>query len=262
MAENFATGVVQLANANVLSGTVNPTSGGGVPAPLGSVYCLNIATAGQVFVKTGAADTDWTAWTTGGGGGGDLELVSEQTVAGSAVSTITFSGLDGETDGVYEIAFHLKRAAATVGTNSRILCLPNGSTGGSQSGVMTQWPDTSAQAQIAFDPPGSDARITVTNGMSFSANADEVWGFIRIWAQRNAAGATQHFRSFTARAGQSFFNGGAPAGSDFRRWWYQGYWQDDTTNITSIDLVTVNTSSVALLGWDVGSTAQLWKRPF
>jgi hypothetical protein len=248
MADNFRTGVVQLANANVLSGTVDPTAGGGVPAPLGSVYCRNVAAAGQVFLKTGAADTDWTAWSTGGGGGGDLVLVSEQTVAGAAVDRFTFGGLDGEADGVYEIAFHCKRAL--VGTNNNILVLPNGSTGGSQSGVITQWAALGAQTQIARDPAGTDARITASDGMTFSADADDVWGFVKIWAQRNAAGATQHNRSFTIRCGQSFFNGD------------QGYWQDSSTNITSIDLVTTDSVSGALLGWDIGSTAQLWKRPF
>lgn len=254
MADNFATGVVQLANANVLSGTVDPSAGGGVTAPLGSVYCLNIATAGQVFLKVGAADTDWTPWTTGGGGGGDLILVDEQTVAGAAVSTITFGGLDGEADGVYEIAFHLKRAAATINDNSRVLLLPNGLTSNA-AGVFTQWPDTSAESQI------ENNRQTISNGMTFKGDPDDVWGFIKFWAARDAAG-TPHFRTITSRCCQASEDGGTPLSGDFRRWWWQGYWRDTATNVTSIELLTATAAEAAVVGWDIGSTAQLWKRPF
>lgn len=43
-----------------LAGTADPTAGGGVAAPEGSLYCRFVAGAGQVYYKMGAANTDWT----------------------------------------------------------------------------------------------------------------------------------------------------------------------------------------------------------
>lgn len=59
MADNFRTDVVELDQANVLSGTVDPSAGGGVAAPEGSIYLRFGAGAGQVWRKTLAADTGW-----------------------------------------------------------------------------------------------------------------------------------------------------------------------------------------------------------
>lgn len=44
----------------VLAGTADPTTGGGVSAPEGSIYLLNATGAGKNYWKSGAADTAWT----------------------------------------------------------------------------------------------------------------------------------------------------------------------------------------------------------
>lgn len=44
----------------VLSGAADPSAASGLAAPEGSVYMRTTATAGQVWIKTGAADTGWT----------------------------------------------------------------------------------------------------------------------------------------------------------------------------------------------------------
>lgn len=43
----------------VLAGTADPTAGGGVAAPEGSLYLRYAAGSGALYVKTGAADTAW-----------------------------------------------------------------------------------------------------------------------------------------------------------------------------------------------------------
>jgi hypothetical protein len=53
---------------DILIGTVNPTTG--VAAPVGSMFLRDVAgggTSGEVYIKTGAADTAWTIIATGGG---------------------------------------------------------------------------------------------------------------------------------------------------------------------------------------------------
>jgi hypothetical protein len=42
-----------------IAGTVDPSAGGGVPAPEGSIFSRFVAAAGEFWLKTGAADTAW-----------------------------------------------------------------------------------------------------------------------------------------------------------------------------------------------------------
>jgi hypothetical protein len=91
VAKDLKSDIVDLGSAKMLSGTVDPTTGAGVPAPEGSIYLMNAAGAGQLFIKTGAGDTAWTA--SGGGGASrvapdanDLLVWSFQEEAGSYVN--------------------------------------------------------------------------------------------------------------------------------------------------------------------------------
>lgn len=47
-------------NPQLVSGTADPSAGGGVAAPEGSLYMRYVAAAGEVWYKSGAADTAWT----------------------------------------------------------------------------------------------------------------------------------------------------------------------------------------------------------
>ena len=58
MADNLATDTLQLAVAHVKSGTVDPSAGAGVAAPVGSIY-LRDGAAGELWQKTAAPDTGW-----------------------------------------------------------------------------------------------------------------------------------------------------------------------------------------------------------
>jgi len=57
------------ADPKILSGTVDPSAGGGVAAPEGSVYLRYVSAAGETWFKDGTGDTAWTQVGTGGGGG-------------------------------------------------------------------------------------------------------------------------------------------------------------------------------------------------
>jgi hypothetical protein len=52
--------------AEVHSGSVDPSAGGGVAAPAGSIY---LRTTGVIYIKQSATATDWAALSTGAGSG-------------------------------------------------------------------------------------------------------------------------------------------------------------------------------------------------
>ena len=55
------------ADPKVISGEVDPSAGGGVAAPEGSIYLRYVAAAGETWYKSAAGDTDWTLSSSGGG---------------------------------------------------------------------------------------------------------------------------------------------------------------------------------------------------
>jgi hypothetical protein len=227
MADPFATDVVQLDDANVLSGTVDPSAGGGVAAPEGSIF---LRSNGSAYVKTGAGDTAWTL-VQAGAGGGDLVLIGTQAVAGAAVQSITFAGLNGDVDGMYEIEFQLNRDAG-----SNLDLRPNGLTT-NQRTVFTDWNSTSAPTNIGV------AALRFATSMQ----RPNVWGMGRLWAKTgNNRGFEMDCQEMTGTSGTSW-----------SRWWGEGYWADSVTNITSLELFNSSAG-----GFGVGSQVSLWKRPY
>jgi len=59
LAKDLRADIVDLGVATVRSGIVDPRAGAGVSAPEGTLFLQHVAGAGQLYVKTGAADTDW-----------------------------------------------------------------------------------------------------------------------------------------------------------------------------------------------------------
>ena len=47
-------------NCSLLSGTASPTAGAGITAALGSLYSRNNSGTGELWLKTGSGDTQWT----------------------------------------------------------------------------------------------------------------------------------------------------------------------------------------------------------
>lgn len=94
MSNRFAAELIRVSSVDVLSGSANPTAGAGVAAPTGSVYMRQ---NGQVWTKTGTADTSWS--------------LSSFVVDGRAYGALG----DGNTDNATAIQAALNDVAATVG---------------------------------------------------------------------------------------------------------------------------------------------------
>lgn len=54
-------------NPKILAGVVDPSAGGGVVAPEGSLYLRYVSAAGETWYKSGVGDVDWTLSAAGGG---------------------------------------------------------------------------------------------------------------------------------------------------------------------------------------------------
>jgi hypothetical protein len=91
MADPFSSDVINLGPVEMRSGAADPTAGGGVVAPLGSLYQR---TNGTVFVKSGAGATAWTILGTGNA------MVPIETIdVAVATDTVTFAAvLNGDAD--------------------------------------------------------------------------------------------------------------------------------------------------------------------
>lgn len=164
------------------------------------------------------------------GGGGALELVNNQEVTGSAVTSVTLSGLDGDTDQMYVLFFRVKKAVASA---LNLDLQPNGV--------------TTNQASVG--------RSDGTGGAgSFSATR------LRIM-QHGGANVGD------LSAGQVFIDAKTGTFRTTRAMWSDivsivdfaynsvtGLWTDTATNITSIDCVASVANSI-----DVGSYFRIYR---
>ena len=172
-----------------------------------------------------AAAASGIVWATpsggGGGGAGALELIEAWEVSAAATSH-TFSGLDGDADGLYLIVYRILQGAA----GSVTTCQPNGiSSNQSTGGVYS----------------GAGVGTILTSALQIAGNSDSEIG--QCWFDAaTGMDRTGRFNSFE-------WTGGSPYMVD-GRW----LWLDDTTNITSLDIV----ASVAS-GIDAGSYVRLYK---
>ena len=165
--------------------------------------------ASDPFVRTSAA-----------GGGSGLTLIETKTVT-SDVTDVTFSGLDGDTDGVYLLVFRLKAAAS-----GAVVLQMNGATT-NHSG---------AQAVIRADA-ASFYGGTGTWRFANPSNGDVYSGEVRISAKSSINGVGQRRQYW----GQS----GGHSGSYSQYYWYGGEWDDTSTNITSIVIHAEVASAIA-----------------
>jgi hypothetical protein len=80
---------IKLGSVDLLQGVADPSTGSGVPAPVGSFY---LRTTGEQWSKTGVSDTAWTLVGGGGGGAGFQGPWSAGTYpAGSVVTASDFT---------------------------------------------------------------------------------------------------------------------------------------------------------------------------
>lgn len=165
-----------------------------------------------------------------GGSGVTMVKIDEHEVTGSAVTTHSFSGLDGNVDGSYRIVMRVKN---TVGSSIAMVVRPNAdSTGYSYQFVR-----------------GNNASVTAgsgaLSGLSIAQTLGSgLWGFADFTMQAKT-GAER--RSYTIRSSQA-------SATDIDEYTHvDGMWHDNSSNITSLDIVALTAN-----GLGVGTVIELW----
>lgn len=97
-AQSFASGGAS--DPTIRSSTVDPSAASGVAAPEGSLLMRFVAAAGELWVKTGAADTAWTMLSSGhpsisDNGSGDVVIASGKDILVQAGQGMKLEGLEG-----------------------------------------------------------------------------------------------------------------------------------------------------------------------
>lgn len=144
-----------------LQGTVDPSAGGGVAAPIGSLYSLDTGGVGSLWVKVGAADT---AWTQLGGGASTLAAVL---AAGASANKVAITGGVSLSGDAFEGVLSLGTTGG--GGHGSAAALHGGDGGGLAPGGSLTLRGGSAnaggQAPITFVFSGADAdagTLTIT----------------------------------------------------------------------------------------------------
>ena len=160
----------------------------------------------------------------GGGGSGALALIETQTIT-SAVQDVTFSGLDGDTDGVYFLLYEIVNSN---GSQTAYTIEPNGGTSGLTS-ATNFW--NSGGAGVV----GSSSWAIGIN----DSNPSLTTGSLTI----NAGSTIHSVGRLRTYHGQAFSNAGlsatASGGNNFA-----GIWNDTSTNITSLVIHADHSSGI------------------
>ena len=115
MALNIKADTLEVASANITSGAADPRSGGGTAAPVGSLYLRSNGTA---WMKTGAADTDWSQIGSAQAGFTKIEVIDTLAAQGQLVTGLqTYYVLPAGASTLVELQF----AAAQTTNQFRLL---------------------------------------------------------------------------------------------------------------------------------------------
>jgi hypothetical protein len=190
--------------------TLAPGAGGsGNPEDASSVL------AGHVFVSRGSSGEISTGTTTGGGGGA-LELVEDITLSGAATSVTFSTGVNGNADEVYFLAYKtIKNVAGTLLTTLR----PNGVT----TNQNTVYSYFGLVAGAGASGSGNTSTLQIGNNGQppGSVEVGQVWLAAKAGTRR--VGHGQWAQSDTTNTLLSLLSA--------------LHWTDTATNITSLDVV-------------------------
>jgi hypothetical protein len=118
---NPAQGIVQYDGKQIRALSVNPSSGGGVAAPIGSLGQYNASGTGQLWLKTGSGNTSWTQVAAGGSGitsiNGDT-TAAQLITAASTGTDFTISTAGGTTTVAIPSASATARGLVTTGSQT------------------------------------------------------------------------------------------------------------------------------------------------
>lgn len=159
----------KLSGLGIIFGTVDPSTGAGVEAPIGFQY--RNTTTGNVWDKKTGLSTGWEPAGTGGSSGG---------------STITFPAIDTTTnEDVTKTGNVLTGASTTVGTLSVMFFTVTGVTGIFQAGQTAQVPGLGSFSLLAngayeyippanFNGTGPTVTIQITNGSDIKVSTWDI----------------------------------------------------------------------------------------
>ena len=174
----------------------------------------------------------------GVGGGAGLTLISSQVITGSAVTSVTFSGLDGDVDKNYYLRCFIRNVTAgslPVYVNLK----PNGSTSNHRNAYYVQNGSTQSSGVV-----GATAVIQILQG---TAGVEGI-SFVEIGAR---SGAKRTFKiDSTAKE---------PGAGALRSFRWMGNLLDSSTNITSLVIDTMSNNATSENAIGVGSEFYLYK---
>ncbi len=202
--------------ANITSFDIVASVAGGIGA--GSVYCL--------YKKS--------SQTSGGG----LELIETKLIT-TAVSSVTFAGLDGDVDKCYKLIYNCEGPNAA----ADFIIRPNGQVAGAAGSVHNVF--------LVRDAAAATSKSTF-NDMRFSETFAQISSGEMVFFA--STGRPRNYKNIEARVSEV----APPAGSRNTAYHWTGSWEDgagDTINITSLELRTVQGS----LGFTVGSRWSLYR---
>lgn len=234
MAKTFSADRISVGDADLLSGAVDPSAGAGVSAPVGSIFMRT--DTGQIYTKTSAPDTGWTE--AGNPSAlGAMTLVGVQEVIVGPATTLSFAGLNGDTDGIYMAAIEWVKTTPLAAGLVDITF-----NGGALVGTLTQF-DVGNGAATSGDTAPSlvGARVAIGAGVGSSKYA---WS--TVWLDP-ATGKPRNLNGI----------GGCGEGAnslDYFTFNFYGTCQDTGTLITSVEFTTS-----AVGDWDIGSSVSLYK---
>lgn len=151
---------------------------------------------------------------------GPMRFLEFQEVTGAAVTSVTFSGLDGNVDREYFLRWKIINDAAFTTFEFR----PN---------AATTELSTRRVTALATDTVSTD-QVTVLRIQGIESG-DQATGQLIFEA---VTGDIRYFSSFGVETNQ-----GSPLGSDPQLEWNAGFWSNTATNLTSIELNASNASA-------------------
>lgn len=196
-----------------------------IPNITGSTQCVQADTSGNL---TGTGST------CGGSGSGSLIYVGSASVAGSAATTLTISGLDLDTDGRYFIMLTL-RNATTSAANISLYCNSDTTAGDYTRQALT------ANGSSITGTRASDAIVGGLDSNAGGTGAGNNNAILYLW---------KDFDGYPAMLVPLTWRGGTSGLLQT----FAVQWKTTGTNVTSLIVSSSISSSL-----DVGSKIEVWK---
>lgn len=166
---------------------------------------------------------------------GGLEHIKTIRINSTDQTTVTFSNLDGDVDGIYVLEYYVRRLDSNTTTDVDVYVNPNGLATNQQSRRTS--PHTSSTDEIS--------RLRIVN-MPVSTGWDACNGTMKLFARLNGYNRTYH--------AETVLHNEANSSGDNASHIFGGAWSDTTTNITSLEIEASQTGNLG-----IGSEFRLYK---